>query len=108
MHHFRNLSVSEVLNIKYYFQAAGSGSPRAREWGKFRNLSVSEVLSIKCYFSGGALRHRNKTILLFFARRRSAPPQKHDFAISPALWAGIAVAHTCLPNLLSVVRCSAQ
>ena len=60
MPHFRNLSVSEVLSIKYYSQAAGSGSPRAREWGQFRNLSVSEVLSIKYYFSGGASRRRKK------------------------------------------------
>ena len=75
--HFRNINVSKVLSIKCYSQAAGSGSPRAREWGQIRNLSVSEVLSIifpaalraatkrrYCYFlPGGAPRHRRNTIL---------------------------------------------
>ena len=66
MPHVRNLSVSNVLSIKYYSQAARSGSSRAREWSQVRNLSVSNVLSIKYYFSSGASRRREKDDIAIF------------------------------------------
>ena len=73
--HDKDLFVFVVLSIKYYSQAAGSGSPRAREWGQFRNLSVSEVLSIKYYFSGGASRRRKKDDIVIFLP--GGAPRRH-------------------------------